>query len=93
MAQYVTNCRPDNIPVYAFTNDSRTRRQLSLNRSVFSHRIAFSNDPERTLSNAFSILKEREGFKPGDRVVVVSDIIAGMGIEAIQVRCIPETEV
>lgn len=90
MAQYVTNSRPDNIPVYAFTNDSRTRRQLALNRSVFAHRIAFSNDPERTLNNAFSILKEREGFQAGDRVVVVSDIIAGMGIEAIQVRSIPD---
>ena len=66
------------------------KRQLSLNRSVFSHRIAFSNEPERTLGNAFTILKDREGFKPGDRVVVVSDIIAGMGIEAIQVRNIPE---
>lgn len=90
MANYVTNCRPRKTPVFAFTNDSRTRRQLALSRSVMSHRIAFSNEPEKTLGNAFDILKEREGLKPGDRVVVVSDIIAGMGIEAIQVRNIPE---
>ncbi len=90
MAQYVTNCRPDNIPVYAFTNDSRTRRQLALNRSVFPHRIAFSNVPERTLAKAFAILKGRENLSAGDRVVVVSDIIAGMGIDGIQVRNIPD---
>lgn len=90
MAQYVTNCRPEKTPIFAFTNDSRTRRQLALNRSVFSHRIAFSSEPERTLANAFEILKEREGLKPGGLVVVVSDVIAGMGIEAIQVRKIPE---
>ncbi|MCG8670624.1 MAG: pyruvate kinase [Pseudomonadales bacterium] len=90
MAQYVTNCRPNGIPIFAFTNDSRTRRQLSLNRSTFAHRIAFSKEPERTLHNAFGILKDREGLSTGDRVVVVSDIIAGMGIEAIQVRNIPD---
>ncbi len=33
-------------------------------------------------------LKEREGFQSGDRVVVISDIIAGSGIDAIQIRAI-----
>ncbi|MFA9408972.1 MAG: pyruvate kinase [Candidatus Dadabacteria bacterium] len=88
MAQYLTNCRPFKTLIYAFTNDNRTRRQLFLNRSMFAHRIAFSKDPEKTIQNALVILRTREGFQPGDRVVVLSDIIAGAGIDAIQIRTI-----
>ena len=86
MAQFLTNCRPFKTYIYAFTNDNRTRRQLFLNRSVVAHRIAFSKDPEKTIQNAFETMKNREGFKSGDRVVVISDIIAGSGIDAIQIR-------
>jgi pyruvate kinase len=88
MAQYLTNCRPFKTLIYAFTNDNRTRRQLFLNRSMFAHRIAFSKDPEKTIQNALVILRTREGFQSGDRVVVLSDIIAGAGIDAIQIRTI-----
>ncbi|MEM7008863.1 MAG: pyruvate kinase, partial [Thermodesulfobacteriota bacterium] len=88
MAQYLTNCRPTKTYIYAFTNDNRTRRQLFLNRSVIAHRIEFSKDPEKTIQNAITILRMREGFLPGDRVVVLSDIIAGAGIDAIQIRAI-----
>jgi pyruvate kinase len=92
MANYVTNCRPVTPLIYAFSNDSRTRRQLALNRGVRAHRSNFSNDPEKTLANAFAILVEREGFRPGDKVVVISDILEGAGVEAIHVREIPARE-
>ena len=36
MANYVTNCHPQTPIICAFTNDSRTRRQLVLNRNVLS---------------------------------------------------------
>ncbi len=88
MAQYLTNCRPFKTLIYAFTNDNRTRRQLFLNRGVFAHRIEFSKDPEKTIQNAFVTLEKREGFQSGDRVVVISDILAGSGIDAIQIRAI-----
>ncbi|NIB44256.1 pyruvate kinase [Pseudomaricurvus alkylphenolicus] len=89
MANLVTNCQPHHTPVYAFTNDARTRRQLLLNRSVYPFRMEFSQDPEKTLLNAFRILVERSDFVPGDQVVVISDIIAGSGVDAVQVREIP----
>jgi len=88
MAQFLTNCRPFKTLIYAFTNDNRTRRQLFLNRGVFAHRIEFSTDPEKTIQNAFVSLQKREGFQSGDRVVVISDILAGSGIDAIQIRAI-----
>ncbi len=88
MANLVTNCRPTHTTIFAFTNDSRTRRQMNLNRAVVSHRLAFSSDPEKTLLAAFEILKRDDGLKPGDKVVVISDIISGLGIDAIQIRTI-----
>ncbi|WP_461481602.1 pyruvate kinase [Porticoccus sp.] len=86
MASYVTNCHPQTPIICAFTNDSRTRRQLVLNRNVLSFRINFSEDPEKTLATAANILIERAEFTPEDRLVVISDALAGSGIDAIQIR-------
>jgi pyruvate kinase len=89
MADYVTSCHPKRTRIYAFTNDSQTRRRLILNRHVSSFRTAFSSDPEKTLQTAFDVLKLRAGFSEGDKVVVISDVLAGSGIEAIQIRHLP----
>lgn len=89
MADYVTNCHPQKTRIYAFTNDSQTRRRLILNRNLSPFRTAFSRDPERTLQNAFDVLKGRAEFQTGDKVVVISDVLGGIGIEAIQIRFIP----
>ena len=86
MADHVTACHPQGVPIYAFTNDSSTRRRLMLNRHLVSHRTAFSSDPEKTLRTAFRALRQREDFASSDRVVVLSDILAGQGVDAIQVR-------
>lgn len=86
MADYVTNCHPQRTRIYAFTNDSQTRRRLILNRNVSSFRTAFSRDPEKTLQTAFDVLKLRADLSTGDKVVVISDVLAGSGIEAIQIR-------
>ncbi|MCC5871023.1 MAG: pyruvate kinase [Gammaproteobacteria bacterium] len=89
MADHVTACHPNRVPIYAFTNDSGTRRRLMLNRHLASYRTAFSKDPEKTLHTAMAVLAEREGFVSGDQVVVLSDVLVGQGVDAIQVRVIP----
>ena len=89
MADFVTNCHPQKSRIYAFTNDSQTRRRLVLNRNVSPYRIAFSQDPEKTLTAAFKLLKSKAGLETGDKVVVISDMLSGQGIEAIQVRRLP----
>ena len=89
MANYLTNCQPQT-RILAFTNDSRTRRQLALNRNVVCYRAEFSTVPEKTLNNAFAILRKQEGFDEDDKVVVVSDIISGAGVDAIQLRTLRE---
>lgn len=88
MAQYVTNRRPVRTFAYAFTQDRMVRRQLSLNRGLFPYLIKFSKDPEITINKALDILKTNQGFKPGERVVVVSDIITKTDSDAIQIRTI-----
>ncbi|MDF1644919.1 MAG: pyruvate kinase [Pseudomonadales bacterium] len=89
MANYLANCLPTQVQIFAFTNDSRTRRQLSLSRGVIPYRTTFSQDPEKTLTSAFNVLKKKEGLSAGDKVVVISDVIAGQGIDAIQIRALP----
>ena len=89
MANYLANCLPAQVQIFAFTNDSRTRRQLSLSRGVIPYRTTFSQDPEKTLVSAFNVLKKKEGLNTGDKVVVISDVIAGQGIDAIQIRALP----
>ena len=89
MADYVTNCHPQKTRIFAFTNDSQTRRRLILNRNLTPFRTAFSSDPEKTLQTAFDALKQRADFRAGDKVVVISDVLAGSGIDAIQIRQLP----
>ena len=85
-ADLVTSARPRTVPIYAFTNDSQTRRRLSLNRAVVSFRTEFSNQPEKTLQRAFKVLQDREGLPPDAKVVVISDVLAGAKTDAIQIR-------
>jgi pyruvate kinase len=90
MADLVCNCRPVYSDIYAFTNVSQARRTMTLGRGIRSFRIAFSQDPEKTLQTAFNVLKEREGFQSDEKVVVISDVLAGSGkIDAIQIRRLP----
>jgi pyruvate kinase len=89
MADFVSNCRPFSTNIYAFTNGSQSRRTMTLNRSVYPFRIDFSSDPEKTLQTAFRILKEREHFQPGDKVVIISDVLAQQRVDSIQIRAIP----
>jgi pyruvate kinase len=85
-ADLVTSARPQRVPVFAFTNHSQTRRRLALNRAVYSYRIEFSREPEKTLQRALTILREREGFASGAKVVVISDVLAEGNSDAIQMR-------
>ena len=86
MAQLVTNCRPAKTPIHAVTFDNRVKRQLSLNRALIAHCMDESEDPERRIQGAFELLKGKRILKPGDRVVLVSDVITIAGIDSIQLR-------
>ncbi len=93
MADLVANCRPFSTNIYAFTNMSQPRRTMMLNRGVFSFRIDFSSDPEKTLQTAFRILKDREQFQVGDKVVIISDVLAQQRVDSIQIRDVPSDDI
>lgn len=86
MANYVANCRPRGPFIHAFTSDDNTCRQMGMNYGTCSYRIEFHEDPERTVEEALGRLLHGEQFRTGDRVVVLSDVLAPSGIEAIMVR-------
>jgi pyruvate kinase len=90
MANRVTNCHPQEPIICAFTDSGVTRRQLVLNRNVLSYQIDFGKDSDATLAAAAAIMIKRDEFSPEDRVVVISDTLAGDGIEAIQIRQIAD---
>jgi len=89
MANRITNCHPESI-ICAFTNKSRTRRQLVINRNVLSYQIEMHSDSEKTLAAAAAIMIKRDEFSPDDQVVVISDALAGSGFEALQIRRISD---
>ncbi|MEX0829851.1 MAG: pyruvate kinase [Nitrospirales bacterium] len=89
MADFVASCRPFSTNIYAFTNGSQTRRTMTLNRGVYPFRINLSSDPEKTLQTAFRILKTREHFQAGEKVVIISDVLAQERVDSIQIRTIP----
>ncbi len=86
MAGYVANCRPRIPTIYAFTGDEMVLRQMALNYATKAHLLPLQEDAEQMLAQVFALLCREEGFAAGDQVVVLSDVIAAPGVEAIQVR-------
>ena len=88
MAVLLSRCRPTG-PIYAFTNTSHVRRRLAIHWGVQAFIVKFSKAPETTISRALSLLNQKNIAAPGDRVIVVSDILAdGKFVETVQVRTI-----
>jgi pyruvate kinase len=79
--------RPMHSVIHAFTNMTSVRRKLLLNRGILPYRLDFSSDPEKTISLAIETLRKNHMLTSGDKVVILSDIIAGEDrVETIQVR-------
>lgn len=86
MADLVTNARPATVPVYAFTEDERVRRRMSLNRAVACEQMPFSQEPQQTLQRAFQQLRAQQGLSEDAKVVVITDLLAQAEADAIQIR-------
>ena len=85
-ADLITSTAPANVPIFAFSNRSHSRRQLNLNRSVYAYRIQFSQQPEITIKRAFKLLKEREGMPDDASVIVISSLSDASPIDSITIR-------
>ncbi len=86
-ATSLASFRPSYSIIHAFTNMTSVRRKLLINRGVLPYRLDFSSDPEKTISTAIETLRKHHYVSSGDKVVILSDIIAGQErVDTIQVR-------
>ncbi|MCP4296341.1 MAG: pyruvate kinase [Proteobacteria bacterium] len=85
-AECVANCRIFGFNAYAFTNDPKTYRLMTIMRGIHPFLIEFKN-PEQTIETAFGVLKKREIGNKGDQTVIISDVLVKTGrVASIQVR-------
>ena len=86
-AMNLAGFHPEYPVIYAFTNMTSIRRKLWLHRGILPYRMDFSSDPEKTIIAAIDTIKKNDMVSVGDKVVILSDIIAGTDrVETIQIR-------
>ncbi len=74
-------------PIYAFTDVPHVFRRLLLVWGIEPFLMDFSAEPEKTIRDAFAYLIRRGWAKPGDWLVVVTNVLAGEKVvDTIQMR-------
>ena len=87
MARNVSNLRPENAPIFAFTPNEEVRRQLSISWGVWPVLLEFTEDPNATIEAAEKVLRENKLTAPGDQLVIISDLRAGESlVDCVQLR-------
>jgi pyruvate kinase len=89
MARFTSILRPHSAPIYAFAPNLETCRQLKQLWGVQPLLLPLDHDPERTIEAAEAELTRRDLVAPGDRLVIVSDLLAGdQRFASIQLRTV-----
>jgi len=84
-ASYISNAKPSGIPIFTFTNNKSTLKQLSLVGSTLSFYIPRLNNHDKTLKEAERVLKEYYKKKKNLKFIMVSGIFSEDHSEAIQI--------
>ncbi len=86
-ANIVSGRRPHHAPIFAFAPSDEVCRRIALNWAVIPIQMTFLPTPEQKVAAAEAILKERGWVKPGDNLVIVSELLSGeKRFDSIQVR-------
>lgn len=90
MAGFLSRQRPD-CPIFAFTPDATVAKKMNLRWGVIPFRIDFHEDPESNVERTFRLLTARNLVKPGELVVVLSDLMVSKDskvgtVRSVQVR-------
>jgi pyruvate kinase len=87
LPQTLAALRATRCPIYAFTDDPLVFRHLLLVWGVEPFLMEFAGGPEQTIRDAFAYLMRRGWVRPGDWMVVVTNVLAGeKTIDTIQLR-------
>ncbi|HEY5553214.1 MAG TPA: pyruvate kinase, partial [Opitutaceae bacterium] len=87
LAYTLAALRAHGVPIFAFTDVQPIFRQLLLPWGVEPFLMPFSDDPEETIRNALTRLKEKNWCEPGRWVVVITNALArGTVIDTLQLR-------
>ncbi len=90
MANYTSNLRP-NAPIFAFTPNYEVCRKLTINWGVEPIHLIFDTNPNRTIGAAQNLLVGKGFVKPGDHLVILTDIVVlDERYDAIQLRVVGE---
>jgi pyruvate kinase len=84
-AKLISSARP-RVPVFAFTNDKATQNKLSMACSLENIFLNFKKDHEKTINDAFNILKNDYKLKGKKKFIVISGVFSDEYADAIQIR-------
>ena len=84
-ASYISNAKPNGIPIFTFTNNKNTLKQMSLVGSSICFYIPRLNNHEVTLSKAEKVLKNYFKEKKSLKFIMLSGIFSEEHSEAMQI--------
>ena len=87
-AQIVCNAKPSSMPVFSFTNNRKTLRQMSLSGSLINYYSAISTDHEKTVKRVLKILKNRLKPEKEMKFVLISGVMSENSADAIEIRSV-----
>lgn len=87
MARYVSNLRPENAPIFAFTSNEEVFRQIVISWGTHPVMLEFAEDPNVTIESAIKYLRDKKLTERGDNLVVLTDLLGGRDkVDCIQLR-------
>src|SRR5690606_37754322 len=89
MAGGLAALRPSRAPIFAITDSVQTLRQLRIMRSVDPYLMELLRDPNDTIENAISLLLAAGRVRPGDKLIVATDILShDRLVDSVQLRTV-----
>jgi pyruvate kinase len=89
MARGLAALRPPRAPIFAFTPSVEILRQLRILRAVEGYLLPFASDPDETISHAVLELQRTGRVHPGDKLIVVTDIVSNDRlVDSVQLRTV-----